>query len=324
MRVYILSLVALAVSVAGRCQQTIFSVGSSSALTIKSGTVFGADSLVLTPGTDLTLSSNNIQVSHTAVNLAPVPGINRVYNLASQVSFTGTIQLYYQLSELNGNTESALQYTDSSVGSFWLASASGTVNTSLHYVQQVASARPFIGLTASTQGTVLALSLVSFAGLWQGDQVGLEWVINQTHDAAEYVVESSTDGISWKAIGTVPGQTGDGLYTYRFNDTDPLTGTVFYRLQINKASGLSFYSYIVKMQKEEDLRVRLIALSKAVSVYFDGGQPTGVRILSATGETIRIDRTSRSHYEFSGLLSGVYFLQYELNGRLGARSFLVN
>src|SRR5437868_3487488 len=101
MRLPILLFIALAGALVGQAQSTVLSVGSTSALTIMSGTIFSADSLVLTPGANFTLSSNNIQVSPTAVNLVPAPSISRVYTLGSQVIFTGTIQLYYQPSELN-------------------------------------------------------------------------------------------------------------------------------------------------------------------------------------------------------------------------------
>jgi hypothetical protein len=324
MRSIIFSIVGIVAGLTGAAQSTILSVGSSSALTVKSGTIFSADSLVLTPSSDLTLSNNTIQKSSTALNVVPAPGINRVYLLNNQVTFTGTIQLYYQPSELNGNPESALRYTDSSVGGAWLASSSSTVNTSSHYVQQTAAARNFIGASASHQGTVLALSLVSFTGAWQNNGVDLQWVINQTQDHGEFAVERSTDGTGWTTIGTVAGQPNDGLSTYSFNDPNPPTGALLYRLVITKASGDVFYSYIVKLQQQQDNQVRLVAANRSVTIYFQGETPTAVRIVTAAGETIRIDRTSRTQYTFPGLMTGVYYLQYELNGNMSTRSFLIN
>src|SRR5579859_6187555 len=208
MRLFLLLTIGLAGAIPVNAQTTVLSVGSTSSLTIKNGTVFSADSLVLTPSSDLTLASNTIQVSPTAVAVSPVPGINRAYYLGSQVNFTGTIQLYYQLSELNSNPESALKYTDSAVGGSWLASASSTVNTTNHYVQQAAVARNFIGATASHQGTVLALSLISFSGAWQGDEAGLAWIIDQAGEIADFTIDRSSDGANWTDIGTVAGLPG--------------------------------------------------------------------------------------------------------------------
>ena len=323
MRTNILLAIAVAGSLATQAQTTVLSVGATS-MTVKSGTVFSADSLVLTPSSDWTLASNKVQISHTAVNIAPAPGINRVYTLGSQISFTGTIQLYYLPSELNGNPESSLQFTDSALGGAWLASTTGTVNTTSHYVQQTAAALSFIGATASHQGIILALSLISFTAAWHDQEIGLAWVINQAQDMGNYTVERSTDGVSWTAIGTVPGEPGNGLFTYGFTDDAPPPGAIFYRLEILDEAGQTSYSYILRMQKTPDNDIRLVALDRSVTIYFNGGMPTSVRIINAVGETMRIDRTSRQQYTFSGLPTGVYFVQYERNGNTGAKGFLIN
>ena len=323
MRTNILLAIAVAGSLATQAQTTVLSVGATS-MTVKSGTVFSADSLVLTPSSDWTLASNKVQISHTAVNIAPAPGINRVYTLGSQISFTGTIQLYYLPSELNGNPESSLQFTDSALGGAWLASTTGTVNTTSHYVQQTAAALSFIGTTASHQGIILALSLISFTAAWHDQEIGLAWVINQAQDMGNYTVERSTDGVSWTAIGTVPGEPGNGLFTYGFTDDAPPPGAIFYRLEILDEAGQTSYSYILRMQKTPDNDIRLVALDRSVTIYFNGGMPTSVRIINAVGETMRIDRTSRQQYTFSGLPTGVYFVQYERNGNTGAKGFLIN
>jgi hypothetical protein len=323
MRSNILLAIVLAGSLATQAQTTVLSVGATS-MTVKSGTIFSADSLVLTPSSNWTLSSNNVQVSHAAVNVAPAPSINRVYTLGSQTSFTGTIQLYYQPSELNGNPESSLLFTDSAVAGAWLVSGTSTVNTTSHYVQQTAAALSFIGATASHQGIILALSLISFTAVWQGQEIGLAWVINQAQDMGNYTVQRSTDGTSWTTIGTVSGEPGNGLFTYGFTDDAPPTGAIFYRLEILDEAGQTSYSYILRMQKTQDNNIRLVAWDRSVTVYFDGAWPTSVRIINSVGETMRIDKTSRQQYTFSGLPTGVYFAQYELSGNKGAKGFLIN
>lgn len=304
--------------------QVIFSVGSSSALTVKSGTIFSADSLVLTPSADWTMSSNNMQISHTAVNLSPAPGINRVYSIASQINFTGTIQLYYQPSELNGNPEGALQYTDTAVGSFWLASASSSVNTTSHYVQQTAVARNIIGATASHQGTVLALSLTAFSGAWQGDAASLSWMIDQAGEIADFTIQRSQNGTQWRDVGQVAGESGDGIKTYDFVDGSAPAGVVLYRLLVHRTSGQAFYSTIVKLQRTADDGLRLIAQGHSVIAYFTGDEPEAVRIFNAAGALVRADATGRWRYEFDGLMSGVYYLQYQVNGQPQVKGFVIN
>jgi len=305
-------------------QTVVFSVGSGSALTVKSGTLFSADSLVLTPSADWTVAANNLQISHTALNLMPAPGITRVYSLGSQVAFTGTIQLYYQPSELNGNPEAVLQYTDSSLGSFWQASASSSVNTTSHYVQQAAVARNFIGATASHQGTVLALSLMAFAGMWQGDAANLSWMINQSGEIADFTIERSSDAGQWTELGVVTGISGDGIRTYSYLDANPPTGVVLYRLLVHRSTGQEFYSSVVRLQHSADEGLRLVAQGHSVTAYFTGAQPSAVRIVNAAGALIGVDRGSRWRYEFDTLPAGVYYLQYEVNGQAVARGFVIH
>jgi len=319
----LLLFVFLAGSLAAQAQRTVISVGSTTALTIKTGTVFSADSLVLTPGADFTLSSNDIQVSPVAVNIAPNPSINRVYYLGSQISFTGTIQIYYDPSELNGNPESSLKYTDSAVGGGWLAQSSSSVNTVTHFVQYAAAAHPFIGATASHQGVILPLTLISFAGDWKENGVALEWVISQSGESVNFSIESSTDAGSWVTIGEQAGSPGDGLYTYDYTDRSPAAAIMYYRIKIVHASGEISYSYVVKVQKAESTNVRLVVGNNVVSVYFSGTQPAGIRLINVSGVILRADRTSRANYELNGLFPGAYFLQYELNGQWLTRQFVI-
>jgi hypothetical protein len=312
---------ALAVS----AQNHVLSVGSTESLTIKAGTVFSVDSLVLTPAADLTLSSNNIQQSAAPVAVPPAPGINKQFTFGSQITFTGTIQLYYLPSELNGATESTLQYTDSAAGATWLPQPMSTVNTSLHYVQFVASAHPFVGSTASGPVIDLAITLVSFTGNWTGPDPALSWVANQTGGSVIFNIESSADGVSWNTIGMQASQDNIGLDNYQLDDPNPPAQNMYYRIETVLPSGQPSYSNIVHLQKGGNTNsVILIAGNNAVSVRFTGAMPGGIRLINVGGQVLRMDMTSKQQYDFYGLSAGVYFLQYALNGQWAAREFVID
>jgi len=322
-KLFALSLALLCGSLSGRTQTPVISVGSSSAMLIRSGTIFSADSLVLTPGADLSLVSNSIGITKTAVGFAPNPGISRVYYLGSPIIFTGTIQLYYQPSELNGNIEGSLLLTDSALGGTWTSEVASSVNTVAHYVQLTGSGHSFIAATASGMIVSLPLSLISFSGAWQGNGVELEWVVEQSDEVANFAVESSMDGYSWKKIGARPGQGSNGLYTYDFLDAAPPSNIMYYRIDILHSSGEVTYSNVVKVQKAEDNRVRLLARGNAVSVYFPGQPPAGIRVIDVLGKILQEDPTSRQRYDLNGLFPGAYFLQYESGGQWITRQFII-
>jgi hypothetical protein len=320
----ILSLPFLTASLIGRAQRTILSVGGASSLTIKSGTVFSADSLVLTPGVDFTLASNSIGVTPTAIPFNPTPGISRVYNLNSPVNFTGILKLYYQPSELNGNVEGGLLFSDSSVSSPWVAELTSTVNAVSHFVQLTAAGHSFNAATASGVIVPLPITLISFTGVWQNNGVALEWLVAQSDELVNFGVEASPDGTNWKEIGEVPGLKANGLYTYNFLDNNPAPHTMYYQIRIILPSGQSRYSYIVVLhQGDNNNDVRLFAGNNGVSVHFMGTQPDGIRIINAVGQILRVDQSRRSEYDINGLSAGVYFLQYEMNGRWRVRQFLI-
>jgi len=324
MKKYILFATLLTGTLAVSAQKQILSVGGTTSLTIKSGTVFSADSLVLTPGADLTLTSNTIQESATPVAILPAPGINRLYNFGSQLTFTGTIQLYYQPAELNGNPENTLEYTDSAAGGAWLSESTSTVNTSLHYVQFVASAHPFVSATASGPAMNLAISLVSFAGNWNQQYPALYWVVDQTGGTVNFNIDRSGDGATWNTIGTVNGLDNNALDNYQFSDATPPAQNMYYRIELIQPSGQLSYSNIVNLQKEVNSNTLiLVAGVNAVSARFSGTPPSGIRLVNASGQILRTDRTSKKEYDLSGLVPGVYFLQYELNAQWFVREFAI-
>jgi len=325
MKKNILFAVLVAGTLAASAQKQILSVGGTTSMTIKSGTVFSADSLVLTPSADLTLASNTIKESAAAANMSPAPGINRQYNFGSQITFTGTIQLYYQPTDLNGNVESTLEYTDSAVGIGWLPENTSTVNTSLHYVQFVASAQPFVASTASGPGIDLAISLVSFTGNWNQQYPALQWLVDQTGGTVNFSIESSTDGAAWNEIGTVNGLDNNGSDNYQFSDVNPPAKNMYYRIELIQPSGKISYSNIVYLDKGTNSNsLVLVAGNHSVSARFSGTLPTAIRLINVSGQVLRTDMTSRQEYQLYGLTAGVYFLQYDLNGQWGVREFVIN
>jgi hypothetical protein len=324
MKTNILFAVLLTSALAVSAQKQILSIGSTASLTIKAGTVFSEDSLVLTPGADFTLTSNTIEESAASANVTPATGINRVYTLANQVTFTGTLQIYYQPSDLNGDAENTLQYTDSATSVGWLAEPSSTVNTTSHFVQFVATGKSFAGATASGTPIILALSLISFTGSWNQPTPALQWIVDQTGEAVSFDVFSSSDGVNWNAIGEVNGQTENSINTYAFTDTHPPALIMYYRIKLSQMSGQSTWSNTIELKKAgNNNNVRLLVNNNAVSIIFSGAQPTSIRLINASGQVLRTNMTSQPEYDFSGLVPGAYFLQYELNGQWTVREFAV-
>lgn len=293
-------------------------------MTIKSGTTFSMDSLVLIPGADLGLASNTITETPIPVIFNPTPSITRVYYLSNPVNFTGTIQLYYQPSELNSNAENTLLLTDSTVGGNWNSESTSTVNMTFHYVQMLAAGHSFNAATASGTIIPLPLTLISFSGAWSGDEVGLEWVVAQMDEQVNFTVESSVDGSSWTDIGEVAGVQGNGEFTYHFVDKNPLSTSLYYRIKIIQLSGQYTYSNIINLDKASGgNEVRLLVGNNTLSVLFSGTGPSALRLINTLGMVVYVDHNTRREYDLGGLMPGAYFLQFQIDGQWNVRKILL-
>jgi hypothetical protein len=98
-----------AASLASGLQAQIITVSPGSDLTIKQGTIFSADSLILTPSADFTLSNLSLNKNASVINPLPKPYIARVYQFTNTTNpFSGAVQINYRDEELNGINESGL------------------------------------------------------------------------------------------------------------------------------------------------------------------------------------------------------------------------
>jgi hypothetical protein len=149
-------------------------------------------------------------------------------------------------------------------------------------------------------------------------------MINQSGEVGDFTVERSSDGSQWTELGVVAGVAGDGIRTYSYMDANPPSGVVLYRLLVHRSSGQEFYSSVVKLQHLADEGLRLVAQGHSVIAYFTGIEPGSVRVINAAGALIGADRGSRWSYEFDGLATGVYYLQYVVNGQVMTKGFLIH
>ena len=112
----------------------ILSVAEGTNLSMKSGTIFSADSLILTPSADFILNGNSLSKNATLTNSNATASIAKAYKFTNTTStYSGTVQIKYSIAELNGLNESTLQpYIHN--GTAWQVYNAATNNTASHYV----------------------------------------------------------------------------------------------------------------------------------------------------------------------------------------------
>ncbi|MFM6926031.1 MAG: Ig-like domain-containing protein, partial [Ferruginibacter sp.] len=94
-------------------------------------------------------------------------------------------------------------------------------------------------------GSVLPVSLLDFNGKLNGSKVDLYWVTTNEINAGNFVVERSTDGINFTAIGNLKAKGIAGsVENYSLTDPNPVNGANYYRLKMIDKDGAYTYSKI--------------------------------------------------------------------------------
>lgn len=214
----------------------------TSGLFIKATTQVAIDGLTLFPTTDFLIDSRTLTVSPTAIPGVP-PSINRVYNFSVPVTFVGNVGLFYQTSELNGNTETSLLVAHGNAS--FVTMIGSAVNTSTHYVSaNMVLPTNFISVTAAQEGA-LPVTLISFRAKRLENLTMLYWQTSEERNSDFFEVQQSEDTRKWNPLGTVKAATDSKAQEdYSFQDATPRKGMQYYRLKMVDTDGSFAYSAI--------------------------------------------------------------------------------
>ena len=146
-------------------------------------------------------------------------------------------------------------------------------------------------------GTVLAVNLTSFNALKQGCNVLLRWTAACDPALNYFSVERSTDkGNTWKTIERVMASRSSGPeQDYSFEDSQPASGTNFYRLQTQYKTGNVSFSTTrrIEMQNIGAPAVTVypnpVAPGKKLHIQMAGldAGTYKIRLVSSSGQVVR-------------------------------------
>lgn len=105
--------------------------------------------------------------------------------------------------------------------------------------------------------TILYLNMVAlpvtfyeFKAVPGAGVVQLSWSVTSESSMLKYEVERSVNGSDFFKIGEVASQNSVNDITYFFPDQHPLPGTAYYRLKMVEWSGMTKYSFIVRVDMD--------------------------------------------------------------------------
>ncbi len=132
--------------------------------------------------------------------------------------------------------------------------------------------------------TVLAAGFLDVNAVGDNGVVNVSWTVTREVNTTNYVVERSTDGTNFTAIGSTPysGAPGtDNTYQYPDNGAYAIGGTLYYRIHEQETGGQTVYSKTVA--------VRLGGLTGKVSVYPNPAQSvSAISFQSSAEETVSL------------------------------------
>lgn len=177
----------------------------------------------------------------------------------------------------------------------------------------------------SPAGAPLPVQLTSFNASEEGLSTKLVWNTAEESGITEYVIEKSTDGRNYTAIGTVKAA---NLKSYSFTDAASAENS-YYRLKMVEVNGTYKYSYIVSVKAKLAASISLSPNPVKTSVMIQhpkAGTNTHIQILSAAGQLIRDIRLSAnaviSNVDMSGLTNGLYHVVYKNGSDIFSKTVL--
>lgn len=289
----------------------------SSGLTIKSGTPFYSQGLILLPSADLLFQNDTIRLSTTAVTVGTGTSITRVYTVSPSVTVSGTLGIRYSAAELNGNQESTMSIVNAAPGAGFLGLTSLASANGSYTVYSLGQNNVVINrLTATSAGVPLAIRYHNFgAEAGNACSINLSWYADQAQPV-NFRIERSQDGKTFRALTAAVLQSGD-----RFSCTDPspLPGRNLYRLAISETGKPVLYSTVITAEAPcsqlSPMKIYPNPTSGSLTIALDN-LPDGtatIELLDISGKLIKTFHATEqiTILDLQAITPGSYFLKIQ-------------
>ncbi|HEU4719444.1 MAG TPA: T9SS type A sorting domain-containing protein [Bacteroidia bacterium] len=181
-------------------------------------------------------------------------------------------------------------------------------------------------ITFSVSSCVLPVELTSFTGEFQPglNSVLLNWNVASEHNNNYYLVERTTDGIHFDAVGRVfskaPGGNSSEPLDYSLTDPSPPSGVVYYKLsQVDISGNEQTEGYIAVSVSADGMPLQIVpnpANDNALVTYFSPAEAESeIRLVDVTGRVLfsetQASKAGLNSFDIpvKGCTSGVYFVR---------------
>lgn len=176
---------------------------------------------------------------------------------------------------------------------------------------------------------LLPVTIIDFKGNKAGNDVILNWIVNNEADFEKYEIEKSTDGILFKKTGEVAGQ---NLSKYFFTDENPKEkNIVYYRLKMIDIDGKYQYSKTIAVRLNDFVNATIFPNPATNNLILKLERlltaDTKLKITDAIGRIIKITTVKAGQssitLDINSLSAGKYFVTLFNQTDLIRESFIV-
>jgi hypothetical protein len=216
--------------------------------------------------------------------------------------------------------------TDGNVGTntnlfFITLSYAGTISN-IDYVTATAT----VGFNTSEFGPVvkilspLGVNLLSFSSSYNGEAVKLNWKASSDNHFINFEIEHSTDGRTFRKIGTVYPKAAGDVVNYDFTHTGYVDGKNFYRLRMVNMGGNISYSQIlsinIKDKTNDAFKVNSFFSGRIeLQLKSETDQEIAVHLFNESGKLVRYTQARAN--------SGTNFIQVDGLDALPAGVYII-
>lgn len=182
-----------------------------------------------------------------------------------------------------------------------------------------------ISVNGDVLAIILPVDIAYFKGHSENGCTALEWETAWEKSSKEFIIERSTDMRTFSAIGTIPasGET-TARTSYSFIDNEPPAGINYYRLKlVDKNSGFTTCKPIAVSNTQRAAEIRITpnpASSKIITITATDSRDAVLAMYTSQGTPVTFRREDESGryihlIPLRALVSGIYFVTYQMNGR---------
>ncbi|MBD0289058.1 MAG: T9SS type A sorting domain-containing protein, partial [Flavisolibacter sp.] len=172
------------------------------------------------------------------------------------------------------------------------------------------------------------LQLLSFDGAVEGQHAKLWWRTTNEVNTSHFVIERSSDGRTFTAIGRITSRNMTTLNDYAFTDSAIISGRTYYRLRMVDNDETFKYSAVISIEVKNPSIVAVYPNPAQSTIWVShpaAGKGT-IQIFTANGIKVKelniVPGTVQTSITISSLSNGQYFVRYSGDKEKATLSFL--